>query len=288
MASSANDAPDASANDATDETATDAYSAGTEEGTDEETDGELALRSDPRVGREHVRVHRVRSTGTRVVLVGVVHDHPASCYRASAVVEDVSPAIVAPELPELAIPLFEQFAAEPGSDDPGGEMSAAIRAAGDAEVRGIDVPSATFARALIGTLGAAGPTMGDLLDVVSQTAAVTRHAIRCRLAALSVPGTAREPPVDAVEYDCDPADPPAVQAEHEATRLSQSRSLLGAVDHPVAAQVTDEARERAMARRLTALGRTGDVVAIVGFGHLDEIADELSRLAGDETPSRTA
>lgn len=220
--------------------------------------------------------------------MGVVHDHPASCYRAAAVVEDVSPAVVALELPGMAIPLFEQFAAEPGSTDPGGEMSAAIRAAGDAEVRGIDVPSATFARELVGTLRAASASAADLVDVASQAAAVTRHAISCRLAALSVPGTARDPPVDALEYDCDPADPPVEQARHEATRLSQSRSLLGAVDHPVAARVTDAARERAMARRLAALGRTGDVVAVVGFGHLEEIAEELSRLAAAEDPSRSA
>lgn len=208
--------------------------------------------------------------------MGVVHDHPASCYRAAAVVEDVSPDVVALELPELAVPLFEQFAADPDGDDPGGEMSAAIRAADTADVRGIDVPSATFARSLVGTLRAASPSASDLVDVAAQTAGVTRHAIRCRLAASSVPGTARDPPVDAVEYDTDPTDPPAVQAEHEATRLSQSRSLLGAVDHPVAAQVTDTAREQAMARRLSSLGPAGDVVAIVGFGHLEEIADTLS------------
>lgn len=258
----------------------------TEDGTDGVADGELQLRSDPRVEPEHVRVRRVR--GARVVLVGVVHDHPSSCFRAAAVVEDAAPDVVALELPELAIPLFEQFAAEPGRSDPGGEMSAAIRAAGDADVRGIDVPSTAFARELAGTLRSASPSVGELVDVVSQTAAVTRHALGCRLAALPLPSAALDPPIDALEYDCARADPPAVQASHEARRLRQSRSLLGAVDPPVAARVTDTAREGAMARRLFGLARTDDVVAIVGFGHLDEVGDALARLDDAEDGSRSA
>lgn len=218
------------------------------------------------------------------MLVGVVHDHPASCYRAAAVVEDAAPDVVALELPALAVPLFEQFADAPAGGDPGGEMSAAIRAADGAEVRGIDVPSPTFARALAGILRETAPSARGLLDVAAQTAVVTRRAVRCRLAALPVPACA--PPVEATEYDCDPSAPPAVQAEHEATRLRQSRSLLGALEHPVAARVTDAARERAMARRLAALGRTGDVVAVVGFGHLDDVAAALSDATGGERPPR--
>lgn len=227
----------------------------------------------------------MRAAGTRIVLVGVVHDHPASCSRVATVVENLAPDVLALELPQLAIPLFEQFAADPAGGDPGGEMSAAIRVTDDAAVRGIDVPSTTFVRALVGTLRAASPSAGDLVDVASQTAGVTGHAIRCRLAAIPVLGDGRDPPVDAIEYDCDPTDPPAVQADDEATRLRQSRSLLGAVDHPVAAEVTDAARERAMARRLAALGRTGDVVAVLGFDHLDEVADVLSRRAREADPS---
>lgn len=265
-----------------------ASASGRRHSADEGADREPALRSDPRIRGEHVRVIRVRAADTHVVLVGVVHDHPASCYRAAAVVEDVSPAVLALELPELAIPLFEKFAAGPEGSDPGGEMSAAVRAAGDVDVRGIDVPSATFARALAGTLRAVSPSADDLVDVAKRVADVTRHAIGCRLAALSVTGVDRDPPIDVHEYDCDRTDPPAVQASNEATRLGQSRSLLNAVDPPVATRVTDAARERAMARRLAALGRTGDVVAVLGFGHLDEVADELSRLAGTAEPSDSA
>lgn len=259
-----------------DDTRSSTSGSGSPDGAGEEIDSELDLRSDPRVRTEHVRVRHLDAAGTRVVLVGVVHDHPASRYRAAAIVEDVSPDVVALELPDLAIPLFEQFAADPGQSDPGGEMSAAIEAAGDAAVTGIDVPSTSFVRSLIETLGAIGPSATEIAAVASRTASVTGHALRCRLAASPAPVAIGGPPVEAIEYDCDRTDPPVDQADHEASRLRQSRSLLGALDYPIARRVTDEARERAMACRLSTIGQTGDVVAVVGFGHLDEIADALS------------
>lgn len=219
----------------------------------------------------------------RVVLVGAVHDHPASVYRAAAVVEDIAPAVVALELPSLAIPLFERFAVERTAGDPGGEMSAAIRASGDARIEGIDMPTTTYLGALARTVRDAAPAPGDLLDVVRETVGVTRHALRCRVAASSRSSVPVEDPVDAHDHDCESTAPPAVQADHEAARLSQSRSLLSALEAPVAARVVDTAREAAMARRLAALGGAGDVVAVVGFDHLDDVADRLADREWDET-----
>lgn len=226
---------------------------------------------------EHLRVARVGDASNRVVFVGVVHDHPASVYRVASIVHDEEPAVVALELPPLAIPLFERFAVEsttPG--DPGGEMSAAIRAAETAEIRGIDMPTASYVRALVGTVREAAPALNDVRDVAVETYAVARHAVQCRLAAADGSLVPTERPVDPLDHDCSFAAPPDVQAEHEAASLTRSRSLLGALEPPVAAQVTDTAREKAMARRLAALGRRGTVVAVVGFDHLDEIADRVA------------
>lgn len=153
-------------------------------------------------------------------------------------------------------------------------MSAAISAAGDARVVGIDAPSGSFARALAREIREAAPGIDALGDLATHTLGVTGHALRCRVAATPLPVPA-ERPVDAYEHDCEAAEPPAVQADHEAASLARSRSLLGALEAPVAARLVDEARETAMANRLAALGREGDVVAVVGFDHLDDVAGQL-------------
>lgn len=226
---------------------------------------------DPRLDPDYLRT--VSGDDGQVVLVGVVHDHPASVHRARAVVEQVAPDVVALELPSLAVPLFRRYAEDrqtPPAE--GGEMSAAVQAADDARVVGIDAPSLAYARRLAAKLWAERPSAGTVRDVLAETAAVARHAARCRLAASPWPS------VDSgfdgrVDHDASVADPPDRQASHEATHLARSRSLLGAVERPASMRLTDGAREEAMADELASLD--GDVVAIVGFDHLDDVAGHL-------------
>jgi hypothetical protein len=67
----------------------------------------------------------------RVVLVGVVHDHPASVYRAGHVVDRVAPDAVAVELPGLALDVFERLPPAGGppveATDADGESGATAR-----------------------------------------------------------------------------------------------------------------------------------------------------------------
>ena len=245
--------------------------------TDAHTDGDVFGIDDPRLTADDVRVLEADGRRERIVLAGVVHDHPASVYRAEQIVRAVGPDVLALELPALAVALFEQFAtSSPAPHDDGGEMSAAIQganAAGTERIVGVDMPSTAYLRALAGTVRTR--SLATLRGIASETWSVTCHAVRCRLAAAGALFRDETSPVDGLEHDCRHDAPPAVQAANETAHLSRSRSLLGAVQRPQAMVLTDEARERAMARRIDALGRTGSTVGILGFGHLDSVADQL-------------
>ncbi len=95
---------------------------------------------DPRITEQFCR-HLEGSAGD-LILLGVVHDHPASVARVERVLEAVDPDVLALELPSAALPLYRTYAAGGAdeSDSPrfGGEMSAAIRASPDVDVVGID------------------------------------------------------------------------------------------------------------------------------------------------------
>ena len=67
---------------------------------------------DPRLNDAYLRVCPGGPEEGTVVLVGVVHDHPSSQYRAQRVLEAVEPTTLALELPPLALPLFEEYATE--------------------------------------------------------------------------------------------------------------------------------------------------------------------------------
>ena len=77
------------------------------------------------------------SDGYPLLVVGCVHDHPASVFRARSLVESLAPDVVAVELPGLAVPLFERVGrtADEGPDSVGGEMSAALPAAAHRPLR---------------------------------------------------------------------------------------------------------------------------------------------------------
>ncbi|MGM0370896.1 MAG: hypothetical protein ACQEQJ_00130 [Halobacteriota archaeon] len=236
------------------------------------------MEKDPRVSESNVR--HVDGGPSPVVLVGVVHDHPASVHRAVAVVDAVAPGTVAVELPDLLIPVIEDAAAEDsiGAEEGlGGEMAAAI-AATDGALTGIDVPGRGTGRSLFAELRNERPSVATVLGAVGDVSRITAHALIGRLAGLGVPGTpAVEDLEQRHEYDL-PADvTPRTQAEHEQAHVRRSTTLLRSFDPPAATAFLDAVRERYMVGRLQSLRRNGSVVAVVGHGHLDEIEAMLKK-----------
>lgn len=210
-----------------------------------------------------------------VVLVGVLHDHPASVYRARTVAEAVAPDVLALELPPLAVPLATYHAADERSPPAlGGEMSAAVQAADTDRVVGIDGPSVGFLRYLVAELCAERATPATVRRTGAGLRSVTSRALTRRLtaavAALTAVQVAVDPPTT---YDTGRADDPETQAAEERRRVATARSMLRAFAPPPAAAVRRAARERYMADRLAAL--PGDVVAVVGLAHLSAVAGHL-------------
>jgi hypothetical protein len=241
--------------------------------------------TDPRLYAEATRV--VDGASGVAVLVGVVHDHPASVYRARRVVESVAPDAVAVELPELAVPAFERLPAADGStnttDDgtPDNEMSAALAAADGARTVGIDGVDGGLARDLVGSLWREDASVRTVRRVGASLVGVTREALACGVAGR------RDGPLDpdrlprgGTDYGATAADPPDVQVADERRHRSRSRSLLRAIERPHADRILDGTRERAMVRRLATLADDGDVVAVVGFEHLETVADGLEAEVG--------
>lgn len=231
---------------------------------------------DPRTNPETIRsVSGTGDTG-RVTLVGVVHDHPASAHRVRAAVAAADPAVVALELPPLSLPLFRRYAAaDRVPPEHGGEMSAAIQAAGDRRVVGIDLPRSGATTTLWRRLRETWPSVRTAAGVVRTLATVSLHAAWCRVAAGWGRLSGTSPAVDEpVSHDCSRSDPPGEQAADEARIRAAESALLGAVEAPHVTAL-DDAREAAMAAALTAHRAVGPVVAVVGFGHLDAVADRL-------------
>jgi len=224
---------------------------------------------DPRLSGRYVRL-----VGDDVVLVGVVHDHPASIFRSRAVVDAVDPATVALEIPNGLMPLFRQYAAD--DSEAGGEMVAAIDAA-DEEVVGIDLPDRGSLRTLAGRLRRADISLGGKARAVATAARLYAHTLRGRLVAAGVPSEwlGRDPGATR-SYDCSDTDAPTRQAEHESVHISRSRSLSRAFVPPETTRVLDAAREAAMVERLEELRKEGRVVAVLGYDHVDAVADELA------------
>jgi len=236
---------------------------------------------DPRLDEEYVRV--VDVDGTEVVLVGVVHDHPASMFRASAVASAVDPATVALELPSLAVPLFRRFANEESSPPrQGGEMSASIQAAPSARTVGIDAPNLHYLRTLAVKLLAESAPAETLRAVARDVWGSVRQSVRYWTAArfAAVASVALETDslgdVSALSHGVDATDSPEAQAADESRHIRRHYSLLNAVERPDAVRLVDETREETMAHKLERLVGDGSVVAVVGYDHLTEIADLLA------------
>ncbi|WP_256392145.1 hypothetical protein [Natronoarchaeum rubrum] len=230
---------------------------------------------DPRLDADHVR----SVPGARdVLVVGVVHDHPASVHRVRSLVDAVAPDVVALELPKLAVPLYSAYVENPDqSTARGGEMSAAIDAADGSEVVGIDAPSGRFLRALVRESRAADIGREELERVARGLATVTRRALASRLAAPIARRTDVEFELDApTDHGCTDADAPDAQAADERRQIRRSVALLGALDGGGAAALRDRAREAAMAEAIADRSDEDSVVAVVGRDHLDPVVERLA------------
>lgn len=233
---------------------------------------------DPRVTGDYVRRLPGRGTAGDVILVGVVHGHPASTYRVRTVVERIEPAVLALELPPLAVPLFERYAADDRTPPAaGGEMSAAVQAAPSSSVAGIDGPTPAFLGRLAGTVYRSDVDRSTVRRLLGGVVSVIRHAVRCRVAA-TVDGVTAPPPTGGspADHDCDWADPPDEQATDERTQIRRAQSIGAVFGEPGAVTLRDATREAHMADRLATLRREGTVVAIVGVDHLDPLAERLA------------
>lgn len=239
---------------------------------------ELKVGEDPRITGEYVRP--VSGAEQPLVLVGVVHDHPASAYRVREVIQSVDPAVIALELPPIAIPLFEQYAADERTPPPfGGEMSAAIQATSAAKPVGIDRPTWKFGRRLLGNLVRERPSAGTVRTLASNMVSTAKHAVFCRAAATVAAVTSLRLEVDApISHDTDWSDSPAVQARDEQRRIRQTQSFMNAVgtgEYSRASSFEDKTREQHMAEQLSDLNDEGPVVAVVGIDHLAPVAELL-------------
>ena len=248
---------------------------------------DIDIDADPRITGEYLR-HVSSGDGT-LVLVGVVHDHPASVYRVRRVVEAVGPDVLALELPPISIPLFAQYAdTDQCPPEFGGEMSAAIQAAATDAVVGIDRPTGGFFRRLGRCLLRERPPLRTLRSVVWDVIGATKHAVVCRAAAVVDTRTSVRLEVDApVARDVDWADAPDEQARDERREVRRSTSFMNAfrtANRLQAARLEDDAREEEMAARFRQLGEDSDTVAVVGIDHLDPVAERLDSVAEAPAP----
>jgi pheromone shutdown protein TraB len=233
--------------------------------------------SDPRTPGDYVRRLPGRRDDGDVIVAGVVHDHPASTYRVRSVIDSTDPDIVALELPPIAVPLFERYAA--GEQTPpasGGEISAAIQAAAPSAVVGIDGPTAAFLWRLVGDIYRSEVGLSTVRTLLSGVISVIVHAIACRLAATFNGSAAFRSAVDSVaDYDCDWSETPHQQAADERAHIRRAESVQNIFGESGAVRLRDAAREAHMADRIRSLRREGTVVAIVGVGHLDPLTELL-------------
>lgn len=232
--------------------------------------------TDPRLRSEFVH----RPGRGEVVLVGVVHDHPASVHRVARVVADVDPTVLAVELPPLAVPLYRAYARSDRTPPAlGGEMSAAIQAAATDRVVGIDGPSLRFLSRLSLSLLRRRPSSEGVGRVLAATLSTAVNALRCRAAATLARRTGLRVQVDdPVDHDCSLTDPPEAQAADERAHVERAESVLHALTPGPGTERRKRVREAHMADRVRSLwdSTEGAVVAVVGVGHLDELADGLA------------
>lgn len=244
---------------------------------------QLGEDSDPRITGEYVR-----PLSDGVTLVGVVHDHPASIYRVREVVGAQNPAVLALELPPVAVSLFEEYAADERTPPAfGGEMSAAIQAA-EAQTVGIDRPTGRYFRTLLRRFRRTRPSLDTVRKLLSNTYDVSKHAVICAIAGVVAMRSSIRLEVDfPVAHDTAWRDQPEEQALDERKQIRRSRSFMnvfGSKSTTRASQFEDATREETMAARLSELRREGDVVAVVGIDHFDPITERLEGSSSQGSP----
>ncbi|NHN43061.1 hypothetical protein G9C85_15700 [Halorubellus sp. JP-L1] len=251
---------------------------------------------DPRLDDERWRAVPATDDRAPAIVVGVVHDHPASAHRVRAVADAFDPDVVALELPRLAVPHYEHEAdavavdvdgryddvtpdehgtvpATDGGTSPAGtdEMTAAIAAAPDATVAGVDSVGWRFGVRFARLARSRDASLATVRRAAKGAWNVTRSALAVRFGRDDDHRHG-----GGVDHDVSPGADPSAQAADEGAQISRSRSLLGALERPEADVLLDETREATMAANVDAHRRTGGVVAVVGMEHLDRIADALA------------
>jgi pheromone shutdown protein TraB len=204
-----------------------------------------------------------------VLLVGVVHDHPASASRVATLAEAFEPDVLGLELPPLAVPAFERAASAAGKP-PSDEMCRAIAASPGASVVGIDSFGVRFGRELLAGARKRDASLGTVRRALGEVSRVLKRAATSRLSA------ARDGSLPTGDRDSSADASPADQARDERTQLARSRSLLGAIERPRADLLVDEAREATMAGAIAEERLEGSVLAVVGVSHLGALADSLA------------
>ncbi len=240
---------------------------------------------DPRIAHSDFRHVPERNGSGWVTLVGVVHDHPASVFRVVETITALDPDIVALEIAPVAVPLFRQFAQEQGTSPEanrsesgnGGEMSAAIGAAGDANVVGIDLPNVAVLQTTFEAVRNESLSVRGVLRAGHAFGTQTLHAVQCRVSHVaSKLGVDIDPKLDARSDTYARTASPQAQAAEEDDAVAAGTTILRAFSRPPAMEAFDRAREAAMAEQLQSHRRNGsNVVAVVGYAHLDSILERL-------------
>ncbi|MEA5389496.1 hypothetical protein VB773_22395 [Haloarculaceae archaeon H-GB2-1] len=155
-------------------------------------------------------------------------------------------------------------------------MSAAIQSATTDRTVGIDGPSVGFVRKLLRTLRRDRASLSTVRSVVRGVLTSTKKAALCRVADAVATRTSLRVEVDApVVYDSTRSDEPARQAANEERQVGRAESILDALVPTNAADYRDSTRETHMADRIETLRDEGSVVAVVGYAHLDPVAERL-------------
>lgn len=254
----------------------------------EEVSETTEARTDPRLDPATLRCLPATDDRGSILLIGVVHDHPASLARVRMLLEAVAPDVLALELPPLAVPLFRLYATDDRAPPRlGGEMSLAIQVAEPVEVVGIDGPTPGYVRRLLAEARRGATPWSTLRAALSDVLGSTAQAIASRLGAvLGAVTPIRLQLYEHHAYDVTLLDPPADQADHERSHRDQQRAFLAAIETPPARQFIDRLREETMAHRLATLAATGDVVAVVGAEHLDPLTRSLDGPDGPTESTR--
>ncbi len=241
--------------------------------------------ADPRIADSDFRFVPASADTGWITLVGVVHDHPASVFRVVETVRALDPNVVALEIAPISVPLFRRYARQgdtysetglTGSPE-GGEMSAAIGAAGDARVVGIDLPNPATLKTTVEAVRGESLSVRSALRAGHAFGLQTLHAVRCRVSHVaSTLGIDIDPGFDDRGETYTRTASPDEQAAEEDDTVAAGTALLRAFTRPPALEAFDGAREAAMVAELRTHRRNGsNVVAVVGYAHLNPIAEQL-------------